>query len=321
MPVKTRADVDAIRKTLDAEPTLREKRGKPLTYDIVAFYDFVPEKLDNVKTTIGRFRSERFPVRIEGESNGVLRVSTISPRGFEQRLKQEYNLEPDGHGRWRLTSKAGETRSPASETGGTRSRASENEEDPPVSNAPPAIAQEPDPPVVTKNVPSLPVVVQELDFSAVTSIPPIVVHEFDNPAVTNVLPQMIVPENGPPVSNDLATVAQERDPPVVTNAPPRPVVSVTDVPASIVSVADVPKPPVVSVADVPKPPVVSVTDETEKVVIVGTNGVIARFGRVGEPKPVKSSDSVPVTNSLPAKVEGKPPIIRTGIMPGGRTDF
>lgn len=90
LPAKTREEVDALRRLLDAEPTLREKRGKPLTYDIVAFYDLVADDLDDVRKTIGMFAADRFLVRIEGESNGVLRVSTISPRGFRERLKQVY---------------------------------------------------------------------------------------------------------------------------------------------------------------------------------------------------------------------------------------
>ena len=104
LPVKTREDVDAIRRKLDAEPTLREKRGKPLTYDIVTFYDLVADDLDDVRKTIGMFAADRFLVRIEGEDNGVLRVSTISPRGFRERIKKVYNLKEDGQGRWNLTS-------------------------------------------------------------------------------------------------------------------------------------------------------------------------------------------------------------------------
>ena len=111
LPAKTREEVDAIRRKLDAEPTLREKRGKPLTYDIVAFYDLVSDDIDDVKRTIGMFAADRFLVRIEGESNGVLRVSTISPRGFRARLKQVYNLKEDVKGFWNLTSKADRTRS------------------------------------------------------------------------------------------------------------------------------------------------------------------------------------------------------------------
>ena len=90
LPAKTREEVDALRRSLDAEPTLREKRGKPLTSDIVAFSDLVADDLDDVRKTIGMFAADRFLVRIEGESNGVLRVSTISPRGFRERLKQVY---------------------------------------------------------------------------------------------------------------------------------------------------------------------------------------------------------------------------------------
>jgi hypothetical protein len=108
LPAKTREEVDAIRRKLDAEPTLREKRGKPLTYDIVVFYDLVAADLDDVKRTIGMFAADRFLVRVEGESNGVLRVSTISPRGFRERLKQVYNLKEDEKGYWNLTQKAGE---------------------------------------------------------------------------------------------------------------------------------------------------------------------------------------------------------------------
>ena len=176
LPLKTPEEVDALRRLLDAEPTLREKRGKRLTYDLVSFFDLVSDDLEVVKNTIGMFRAEGFLVKIEGESNGVLRVSTISPRGFEQRLKQEYNLESDDQGRWRLTSKAG----------GTRSSAPENVEIPPVTNASPAeVVPEIVPPVVM-DIP--PVVVQELDAVAVTNVPPIVVQEHDHPAETNAPP-------------------------------------------------------------------------------------------------------------------------------------
>ena len=179
LPLKTPEEVDALRRLLDAEPTLREKRGKRLTYDLVSFFDLVSDDLDVVKNTIGMFRAEGFLVKIEGESNGVLRVSTISPRGFEQRLKQEYNLESDGQDRWRLTSKAGET----------RSATVEQAPDPPaVTNAPPSVAPERDPPAVT-SIP--PIVVQELDAVALTNVPPVVVREHDHPAETNAPPAKV----------------------------------------------------------------------------------------------------------------------------------
>ena len=99
LPAKTRAEVDAIRRRLDAEPTLREKRGKPLTFDIVAFYDLVSDDMADVRKAIGMFAADRFLVRIEGESNGVLRVSTISPAGLRGRLKTMFHVQDDGENR------------------------------------------------------------------------------------------------------------------------------------------------------------------------------------------------------------------------------
>jgi hypothetical protein len=99
LPAKTRGEVDAIRRLLDAEPTLREKRGKPLTFDIVAFYDLVSDDMADVRKAIGMFAADRFLVRIEGESNGVLRVSTISPAGLRGRLKTMFHVQDDGENR------------------------------------------------------------------------------------------------------------------------------------------------------------------------------------------------------------------------------
>ena len=99
LPAKTRTDVDAIRRKLDAEPTLREKRGKPLTYDLVSFFDLVADDIDDLKKTIGMFAADHFLVRIEGESNGVLRVSTVSPAGLRGRLKTMFHVQDDGENR------------------------------------------------------------------------------------------------------------------------------------------------------------------------------------------------------------------------------
>ena len=99
LPAKTRAEVDAIRRRLDAEPTLREKRGKPLTYDLVSFFDLVADDIVDLKKTIGMFAADHFLVRIEGESNGVLRVSTVSPAGLRGRLKTMFHVQDDGENR------------------------------------------------------------------------------------------------------------------------------------------------------------------------------------------------------------------------------
>ena len=154
LPAKTRTDVDAIRRKLDAEPTLREKRGKPLTYDLVAFYDLVSGDLDDVKKTIGMFAAEHFLVRIEGESNGVLRVSTISPRGFRQRLKQMYDMTNGANGQLVLTPKASVPPPAARESVPPATNAPppvvQETAVPPATNAPPPVAQEaPAPPATT----------------------------------------------------------------------------------------------------------------------------------------------------------------------------
>ena len=154
LPAKTRGEVDAIRRLLDAEPTLREKRGKPLTYDLVAFYDLVSGDLDDVKKTIGMFAAEHFLVRIEGESNGVLRVSTISPRGFRQRLKQMYDLTNGANGQLVLTPKASVPPPAARESVPPATNAPppvvQETAVPPATNAPPPVAQEaPAPPATT----------------------------------------------------------------------------------------------------------------------------------------------------------------------------
>ena len=99
LPVKTREDVDAIRRKLGTEPTLREKRGKPLTYDLVSFFDLVSDDIADVKKTIGMFRAENFLVNIEGESNGVLRVSTVSPAGLKGQLKDSFHVQAVGKDR------------------------------------------------------------------------------------------------------------------------------------------------------------------------------------------------------------------------------
>ena len=171
LPVKTRAEVDAIRRLLDAEPTLREKRGKPLTYDIVSFFDLAADDVDAVKKTIGMFRAENFLVRIEGESNGVLRVSTVSPSGLKGRLKEVFRVRAAGKGRLELEPIRGGT---AEETG--VSRRPEETNVPAYEEVLPEIQPHTLLQPAGQETNSLSVVVQELDVS-VTNVTPVVVHE------------------------------------------------------------------------------------------------------------------------------------------------
>ena len=222
LPVKTQGEVDEIRLRLDDEPTLREKRGKALTYDLVSFFDLVSDDLDTVRNTIGKFRARGFLVKIEGESNDVLRVSTISPSGLRARLKDEFRLEDGGKDRLILKPAA-------------------------TSAAPPA-----------------------------------------RPRQARPLPSGTTDAAPPPEHTDHAV-------PVTTNA----VLSITHL-----------------------PPVVSGTNETDKVVIVGKNGVIARFGRVGLRQPPKLENM-----TKPPQIEGEPPATNKtssasrGAMTGKGNDF
>ena len=171
LPVKTRAEVDAIRRLLDAEPTLREKRGKPLTYDLVSFFDLAADDVDAVKKTIGMFRAENFLVRIEGESNGVLRVSTVSPSGLRGRLKEVFRVRAAGKGRLELEPIRGGA---AEETG--VSRRPEETNVPAYEEVLPEIQPHTLLQPAGQETNSLSVVVQELDVS-VTNVTPVVVHE------------------------------------------------------------------------------------------------------------------------------------------------
>ena len=169
LPTKTRAEVDEIRRLLDAEPTLREKRGKPLTYDLVSFFDLVADDLDAVKNTIGMFRAQNFLVRIEGESNGVLRVSTISPAGLRARLKDHFHVQAEGKERLVLEPIRGEK---AEETGFSRPR--EETDVPANEEVLPDIQPQTLLSPVSPETNSLSVVVQELDHP-VTNVAPVVV--------------------------------------------------------------------------------------------------------------------------------------------------
>lgn len=170
LPAKTRAEVDAIRRLLDAEPTLREKRGKPLTYDLVSFFDLVADDLAAVKKTVGMFRAENFLVRIEGESNGVLRVSTISPAGLRARLKDHFHVQAVGKDRLALEPIRGEKQDVP------RTPVTAAEQEPAHEEVLPEIPSQTLLSPVSPETNSLSVVVQELDHP-VTNVTPVVVYE------------------------------------------------------------------------------------------------------------------------------------------------
>ena len=277
LPVKTQEEVDEIRRRLDDEPTLREKRGKALTYDLVSFFNLVSDDLEAVKNTIGKFRAEGFLVKLEGESNGVLRVSTVSPAGLKGRLRQEFHVQDDGKDRLVLKPiRKNEPATPHTPPPGPK-------DVPPVDNTGP------------KDVP--PVETSPDEFLPTKRDVPV--------ESTNVVQQITLLPPASPETNSLSLAVQERDTPGATNDSP--VVAVSKRDSSTVTTTP--------------HPFNIVTDKSEPVIIVGTNGVIARFGKVGLPKSTKPDESVPVSNSVPAKVEGGKTVIRTGVISSGGSDF
>ncbi len=288
LPVKTQGEVDEIRRRLDDEPTLREKRGKPLTYDIVWFFDLVSDDLDVVQKMIGKFRSEGFLVRIEGKSNGVLRVSTISPKGLRARLKDVFRLEDIGKNRLALKPIPKDEpivprTAPLPETTGV----------PPVEGTGTTgillVETSPD-------APSLPEHANPAAQTMTNAVLPIMLLPPASPE-TNAL-SVAVRELDHPVSNAPLVVVQELDPPV-TNAPP-----------------------VISVKDMPAPPVVSGASEEDKVIIVGKNGVISRFDMAGVPQLPKLENT-----TMPSQIEGElsvtneTPAAPKGVIMGKGNDF
>ena len=213
LPVKTRAEVDAIRRLLDAEPTLREKRGKPLTYDLVSFFDLVADDLATVKKTVGMFRAENFLVRVEGESNGVLRVSTVSPAGLKGRLKEVFHVQAVGNDRLvlepiRTDEPAATNAAPPTGATDVPSAATAPVEVLPQTASKPVISLSPASPETN----SLSVVVQELDH-LLTNMPPVVVQEGKAPvyAVTDEpSPIVAVTDAPPPVAVDVTNAEPPR---------------------------------------------------------------------------------------------------------------
>ena len=86
LPAKDRKAVDEIRTVLGGMETLHEKRGKPLTYDLLSLFVLKGEDQAVIKRTISEFMGEGFPVRIRADGPDGLKVATLNPRGFRKKL-------------------------------------------------------------------------------------------------------------------------------------------------------------------------------------------------------------------------------------------
>ena len=93
LPAKDQKAVDEIRKVLGGMETLHEKRGKPLTYDLLSLFTLQTEDLAAVKQTISEFMGEGFPVRIRAVDTNGLTVATLNPRGLRKKLERLFSVE------------------------------------------------------------------------------------------------------------------------------------------------------------------------------------------------------------------------------------
>ena len=96
IPAKRSGDVEAIRTVLGGMDTLHEKRGKPLTYDVISPFLLRGDDPVAIRRTIAEFMADGFPVRIRGESAKGLAVATLNPRGLRKKLERLFKVSESG---------------------------------------------------------------------------------------------------------------------------------------------------------------------------------------------------------------------------------
>jgi hypothetical protein len=92
LPAEDRKAVDKIRTVLGGMETLHEKRGKPLTYDLISIFLLRGDDRAAVKRTISEFMGEGFPVRIRSDGPDGLKVATLNPRGLRKKLGNIFSV-------------------------------------------------------------------------------------------------------------------------------------------------------------------------------------------------------------------------------------
>ena len=98
LPAKDQAAVEEIRKVLGGMETLHEKRGKPLTYDLISLFKLRTDDPAAAKRVISEFMGEGFPVRIRAVATNGLTVATLNPRGLKSKLSQAFSVSEEGDG-------------------------------------------------------------------------------------------------------------------------------------------------------------------------------------------------------------------------------
>ena len=90
LPAKDAKAVDEIRTILGGMQTLHEKRGLPLTYDLLTIFVLRGDDRVAIKRTISEFMGDGFPVRIRADGADGLTVATLNPRGLRKKLANAF---------------------------------------------------------------------------------------------------------------------------------------------------------------------------------------------------------------------------------------
>jgi hypothetical protein len=92
LPAKDAKAVDEIRTILGGMKTLHEKRGLPLTYDLLSIFVLRGDDQAAIKRTISEFMGDGFPVRIRADGADGLTVATLNPRGLRKKLENAFTV-------------------------------------------------------------------------------------------------------------------------------------------------------------------------------------------------------------------------------------
>ena len=106
LPAANERAVDEIRTVLGRMNTLHEKRGKPLTYDLISLFSIRGGDRDELKRVISGFMADGFPVRIRESGPGGMLVATLNPRALRGKMNRLFKIEDSGGGEipvWTVT--------------------------------------------------------------------------------------------------------------------------------------------------------------------------------------------------------------------------
>ena len=104
LPAKDKKAVDEIRTVLGGMETLHEKRGKPLTYDLVTLFVLKGDDRAAIRRIVSEYIGDGFPVRIRSDGPEGLKVATLNPRGLRKKLERLFEVTEGNDGVMVLTS-------------------------------------------------------------------------------------------------------------------------------------------------------------------------------------------------------------------------